>query len=115
MYLHRLTLDLGHGDGKLERKKQALIVETAPLDDHLGSDYTSDRQAVVGCGVVETFTIHEIMLESGPEADDGIPFGWWWVKPPNCVLVLPLEVSHTFGVYVSTKNSCEMMDITNRP
>lgn len=96
MYLHRLVLDLGHVGGKRQRKKQVLIVETAPLDDRLGSDYTSDRQAV-GCGVVETFTIHEIMLESGPEADSGIPFGWWWDKPPNCILVLPLEVLHTFG------------------
>jgi hypothetical protein len=75
VYLHRLVLDLGHGDGKRQRKKQVLIVETAPLEDRLGSDHTSDRQAM-GCGVVETFTIHEIMLGSGPEADGGIPFCW---------------------------------------
>jgi hypothetical protein len=61
VYLHRPVLDLGHGDGKRQRKKQVLTVETAPLEDRLGSDYTSD----LGCGVVETFTIHEIMLESG--------------------------------------------------
>src|ERR1700722_10818546 len=96
VYLHRLVLDLGHDDGKRQRKKRVLIVETAPLEDRLGSDYTLDRQAM-DRGVVETFTIHEIMLESGPEADGGIPFCWWWVKPPNCILVLPLEVLHTFG------------------
>lgn len=96
VYLHRLVLDLCHSDGGRQRKKQVLIVEAAPLDDRLGSDYTSDWQAM-GRGVVETFTIHEIMLESGPEVDGGIPFCWWWVKPPNCILVLPLEVSHTLG------------------
>jgi len=62
VYLHRPFLDLGHGDGKRERKQQVLTVEAAPLEDRLGSDYTQ----AMGCGVVETFTIHEIMLESGP-------------------------------------------------
>jgi hypothetical protein len=66
--LHGLVLDLGHGDGKRQRK-QVLIVETAPLEDRLGSDYALDRP-VMDRGAVETFTIHEIMLESGPEADD---------------------------------------------